>query len=87
MLRRYKYTHDQLNTRHYIIIYLGIFLRGGAQNSSLPPGARYPRYATVTMYTLSINPLVAMLYNSSIGVIPMSLVQYIYVNPFCSILQ
>ena len=22
------------------------FLRGGAQNSSLPPGARYPRYAT-----------------------------------------
>ena len=41
-LRRYNYTQDQLNTRHF----LGIFLRGGAQNSSLPPGARYPRYAT-----------------------------------------
>ena len=45
-LRRYNYTHDQLNTKHYIITFLGIFLRGGAQNSSLPPGARYPRYAT-----------------------------------------
>ena len=46
-LRRYNYTHDQLNTRHYIRIFLGFFLRGGPQNSSLPPGARYPRYATV----------------------------------------
>ena len=51
MLRRYNYTHDQLNTRHYIIIFLGIFLRGGAQNLSLPPGARYPRYATVLNFT------------------------------------
>ena len=47
-LRRYNYTHDQLNTRHLNIIFLGIILRGGggAQNLSLPPGASYPRYAT-----------------------------------------
>ena len=42
----YIYTHDQLNTRHFIIIFLNFFEGGGAQNSSLPPGARYPRYAT-----------------------------------------
>ena len=48
-LRRYNYTHDQLNTRHFIIIVLDFFEGGGrAQNSSLPPGARYPRYATVS---------------------------------------
>ena len=41
-LRRYDYTHDQLNTRHYIII---LFLEG-TQNLNLPPGASYPRYAT-----------------------------------------
>ena len=48
----YNYIHDQLNTRHYIIIFLGFFLRGGpgAQNSSLTPSARYPRYATVLKY-------------------------------------
>ena len=45
-LRRYNYSHDQLNTRHFIIIFYD-FLRGpGAQNLTLPPGARYPRYAT-----------------------------------------
>ena len=37
-LRRYNYTYDKLNTRHFIIIF---FLRGGAQNLSLPPGASY----------------------------------------------
>ena len=33
-LRRYNYTQDQLNTRHFndfIIIFLGIFLRGGTK--------------------------------------------------------
>ena len=45
-LRRYNYAHDQLNTRHFIIIFKDFFEGGGAQNSSLPPGARYPRYAT-----------------------------------------
>ena len=44
-VRRYDYTHYQLNTKHFNIIFLGIFIRG-AQNLSLPPGARYPRYAT-----------------------------------------
>ena len=29
-------------------IFRNFFEGGGAQNSSLPPGARYPRYATVT---------------------------------------
>ena len=33
------------------MIFLGIFLGGGgAPNSSLPPGARYPRYATERLY-------------------------------------
>ena len=46
-LRRYTYTHDQLNTRHFIVSFFWNFFEGGgAQNSSLPPGARYPRYAT-----------------------------------------
>ena len=55
-LRRYNYTHDQLNTRHYIMIYLGIFFEGGggAQNSSLPPGARYPRYTLHATLSLLI---------------------------------
>ena len=39
------YTHDQLNTTHFIIVFR-IFFEGGAQNLSLPPGARYGRYAT-----------------------------------------
>ena len=45
-LRRHKYTHDQLNTRHFNIIFLLEFFEGGAQNLSLPPGASYPRNAT-----------------------------------------
>ena len=45
-LRRYKYTHDQLNTRHFNIIFWEFFEGGGAQNLSLPPGASYPRYTT-----------------------------------------
>ena len=44
-LRRYNYTHDQLNTRHFNIIFYKFF-EGGGQNISLPPCASYPRYAT-----------------------------------------
>ena len=44
-LRRYNYTHNQLNTRYFSIIFKNFF-EGGAQNLSLPPGASYPRYAT-----------------------------------------
>ena len=44
-LRRYNYTHNHFNTRH-LKKKIRIFLRGGAQNLSLPPGASYPRYAT-----------------------------------------
>ena len=29
-----------------LLSFFRIFFEGGAQNSSLPPGARYPRYAT-----------------------------------------
>ena len=37
-LRRYNYTHDQLNTIDiiYIIIFLGIFLRGGRKIQVCP---------------------------------------------------
>ena len=45
-LRRYNYTHDQLNTIDILLSVFRNFLRGGAQNSSVTPGARYPRYAT-----------------------------------------
>ena len=46
-LRRYNYTHDQLNrsTRHFISIFRN-FLRGGGAKFKFAPGARYPRYAT-----------------------------------------
>ena len=37
-LRRYNYTHDQLNTRHYVIIFLGIFLRGRGAKFKFAPG-------------------------------------------------
>ena len=46
-LRLYNYPHDQLNTRHFIIIFGYFFEGGGAQNLTLPPGTSYPRYATV----------------------------------------
>ena len=36
MLRRYNYTQDQLNTRHFIIIFLGFFLRGGRKIQVCP---------------------------------------------------
>ena len=50
-LRRYNYTHGQLNTIHFNIIFLEISLRGeGAQILSLPPGASYPCYATEYYY-------------------------------------
>ena len=46
-LRRYNYTHDQLNTIDILLsVFRNFFEGGGAQNSSVPPGARYPRYAT-----------------------------------------
>ena len=38
-LRRYNYTHDQLNTRHYIMIFLGFFLRGGGRKIKVCPRA------------------------------------------------
>ena len=40
-LRRYNYTHDQLNTRHYIMIFLGIFFWGGAK-FKFAPGRQIP---------------------------------------------
>ena len=43
-LRQHNYTHDQLNTRRFIIIFEKKNEGGGAQNLSLPPGASYPRY-------------------------------------------
>ena len=43
-LCRYNYTHVQLNTRHFNIIFR-IFFWGGRKNLSLSPGASYYRYA------------------------------------------
>ena len=40
-LCRYNYTHDQLNTRHFISFFR-IFSMEGAQNLSLPPGRQLP---------------------------------------------
>ena len=34
------------------ISFLRIFLRGWAQNLTLPPGASYPRFATDGVYTI-----------------------------------
>ena len=42
MLRRYNYTQDQLNTRHFIIIFFGIFLRGGGAKFKFAPGRQIP---------------------------------------------
>ena len=38
-IRRYNYTHDQLNTRPYIMIFLGIILRGGGRKIQVCPRA------------------------------------------------
>ena len=45
------------NTIDISISFLRIFLRGGAQNLTLPPGASYPRYATGVPYDLHLAKL------------------------------
>ena len=42
-LRRYNYTHDQLNTRHHIRIFLGLFFeKGGGAKFKFAPGRQIP---------------------------------------------
>ena len=76
---QYDYTHDQLNTRHYIISF---FFGGGAQNLSLPPGASYPRYATDKHHRLFnlINKLVR-------GIESIQIIHNIYERKSVAVLQ
>ena len=53
-LRRYNYTHDQLNTRHYIRVFLGFFFeKGGGAKFKFAPGRQIPSLRHCELFTLN----------------------------------